>query len=200
MYAEMKSRKLDWPDLSAQQLTDLLVYVRRLPGAHPADPVLNVSDAREGEAIFRSKGCIACHGGAKALDQLRHRTLASFAVAMWNHSPRMAETPPQLTPLEMQEIAGYLWSISYFDEPGDEKAGARVYARNGCQGCHASSTWMAPSLTRRAQPLHAIDIVSALWRHGPAMHARMQEQKMTWPLFKNSEMADLIAFINSKRD
>ena len=201
MYAEMKSRKLDWPDLSAQQLTDLLVYVRRLPGAHPADPVLNLADASEGEAVFRSKGCMACHGaGPRALEQMRRRTLAGFAVAMWNHAPRMAATPPQLNPLEMQEIAGYLWSISYFDEPGDEKAGAKVYARNGCQGCHASSTWMAPSLTRRAQPLHAIGVVSALWRHGPAMQARMQEQKMAWPLFKNNEMADLIAYVNSKRD
>lgn len=200
MYVEMKKRKIDWPDLSAQQLTDLLVYVRRLPGGQNTAPVLEVTDAREGEAVFRSKGCAGCHSGAKSLDQIRHRTLASFSVAMWNHAPRMAETPPELTALEMRQVAGYLWSISYFDEPGNVQAGARVYAKSACQSCHASSTWMAPSLTRRAQPLDAIQVVSALWRHGPAMQTRMREQKIAWPQFKNDELADLIAYVNSKRE
>ena len=200
MYAEMKARKLDWPDLSAQQLTDLLVYVRRLPGAHPTEPVLAMADTREGEGVFRSKGCIACHSGAKALDQLRHRTLTGFSVAMWNHAPRMAASPPQLSADEMRQLTGYLWSISYFDEPGDERAGAKVYAKLGCEGCHASTTWMAPALTRRAQPLQAIDFTAALWRHGPAMHVRMREQKIEWPRFKDHELADLIAYINSRRD
>ena len=200
MFAEMKKRKLDWPDLSAQQLTDLLVYVRRLPGTRHADPVLAMTDGKEGEGVFRAKGCVGCHTGAKSLDQLRHRTLASFAVAMWNHAPRMTSEPPQLTPSEMRQVTAYLWSTSYFDEPGDAQAGARVYAKSKCQTCHASSTWMAPSLIRRAQPLDAIDIVSALWQHGPSMQERMREQKIEWPRFKNDELADLIAFVNSKRE
>lgn len=199
MYAEMKKRKVDWPDLSAQQLTDLLVYVRRLPGARRAEPVLDVADAREGEGVFRAKGCAGCHTGAKSLDQIRHRTLASFAVAMWNHAPRMAVEPPPLTPLEMKQLTGYLWSISYFDEAGNPQAGAKVYAHSSCKTCHASSTWMAPALTRRAQPLDAIDVVSALWKHGPAMQGRMREQKIEWPHFKNDELADLIAYVNSTR-
>lgn len=200
MLAVMKEKKVDWPDLSPQQLTDLLVYVRRLPGTRASTPVLAIADARDGEAVFKSKGCVACHSGSKSLDQLRHRTLAGFAVAMWNHAPRMKTDPPPLNPAEMRQLLGYLWSISYFDEPGDRRDGARVYAAKRCDTCHASSTWMAPSLTRRPQPLHAIDFLSALWRHGPAMHARMREQKIAWPVFRNRELADLIAYINSKRD
>lgn len=98
----------------------------------------------EDESVFRSKGCIACHSGAKSLDQLRHRTLAGFSMAVWNHAPRMAASPPQLSVDDMRQLTGYLWSISYFDE-----AGAKVYANHGCQGCHASSTWVAPPLSRR---------------------------------------------------
>lgn len=200
MLAVMKRKKLDWPDLSPQQLTDLLVFVRRLPGARPAAPSMALADARDGEAVFKSKGCVACHAGSKSLDQLRHRTLAGFAVAMWNHAPQMKADPLPVSPDEMRQLLGYLWSISYFDEPGDARSGARVYAAKHCDTCHASSTWMAPSLTRRPQPLHAIDFLSALWRHGPAMHTRMREQKLAWPTFRNQELADLIAHINAKRD
>lgn len=200
MLALMKQRKLDWPDFSPQHLTDLLVYIRRLPGAKPSQPEMVLTDAREGEGVFRSKGCATCHTGTKSLDQLRHRTLAGFAVAMWNHAPRMQTEPPQLSPGDLRQLLAYLWSISYFDEPGDSKSGARVYASKRCDTCHASSTWMAPSLARRAQPLHAIDFLSTLWRHGPSMHARMREQKIAWPTFRDHELADLMAYINTKRD
>ncbi|MCC6538803.1 MAG: c-type cytochrome [Bryobacterales bacterium] len=201
MYAEMKKRKLDWPDLSPQQLTDLLVFARRLPGGSPLEPVVAIdTDSREGLGVFRAKGCAACHEGPKALTQFRHRTLAGLAVAMWNHAPRMTSEPPSLSADEMRQLTGYLWSISYFDEPGNAKAGARVYNSARCGTCHAASAnWMAPSLESRAQPLHAIGVVSALWRHGPAMHARMREQKVAWPRFQGSEMADLIAYVNSRR-
>ncbi len=178
----------------------MLVYVRRLPGARRADSFIAVADAREGEGVFRAKGCAGCHSGAKSLDQLRHRTLAAFAVAMWNHAPIMTATPPELTALAMRQVAGYLWSISYFDEPGDVQAGARVFAKSNCRTCHVATTWMAPSLTRRAHPLDAIELVSALWRHGPAMQAPMREEKIEWPRLKNDELADLIAFVNSKRE
>ena len=36
-------------------------------------------------------------------------------------------------------------------------------------------------------------MVSALWRHGPAMLEQMKEQGTPWPRFDGREMADLIA-------
>ena len=176
------------------------MFVYRLPGAHRAEPALAAADPRDGEALFRAKGCVGCHSGSKSLDQMRHRTLASFAVSMWNHAPRMTSAPPELAPAEMRQVAAYLWSVSYFDEPGNAQTGARVYARSSCNTCHASATWMAPSLVRRGQPLDPIELVSALWRHGPSMLARMREQKIEWPRYKDDELVDLVAFVNSKRE
>ena len=40
-------------------------------------------------------------------------------------------------------------------------------------------------------------MVSVLWQHGPAMLARMKDEKLAWPRFSGPEMADLIAYLNS---
>jgi cytochrome c2 len=118
---------------------------------------------------------------------------------MWNHAPLMFYKTPPLEAGEMRELAGYLWSLQYFEERGDAGRGARVYARKGCDSCHADASWYAPSLSKRAQPLNSIGVVSALWRHGPEMVKRMQERKMEWPRFRDDEMRDLIAYVNSLR-
>jgi hypothetical protein len=40
-------------------------------------------------------------------------------------------------------------------------------------------------------------MVSILWRHGPSMLQQMQSKNMQWPRFKEQEMSDLIAYLNS---
>jgi hypothetical protein len=42
-------------------------------------------------------------------------------------------------------------------------------------------------------------MVSALWRHGPAMLEQMRKDGVPWPRFEGSQMADLIAYLNSKK-
>ena len=39
-------------------------------------------------------------------------------------------------------------------------------------------------------------LVAALWKHGPEMMKRMQRQKIAWPHFAGSEMADLTAYLH----
>ena len=36
-------------------------------------------------------------------------TLTDIAVDMWNHAPRMLQTPPVFTQNEMRELLSYLW-------------------------------------------------------------------------------------------
>ncbi|MEZ5404148.1 MAG: cytochrome c [Bryobacteraceae bacterium] len=200
MEAAMKQRGLRWPTINAQQLTDLLVYLRNLPGSKTVESGLSTGSPEAGEALFRAKGCVTCHKGS--LDLVTRgggKTPTDFAAAMWNHAPLMFYKTPQLAEGEMRELAGYLWTLQYFEERGDPKHGARVYQRKHCDTCHADASWLAPSLTKRAQPLNAIGVVSALWRHGPQMRKTMQERNIEWPRFRDDEMRDLIAYVNSLR-
>jgi hypothetical protein len=42
----------------------------------------------------------------------------------------------------------------------------------------------------------SFDLVAALWKHGPAMLDRMRQQKLAWPQFAGTEMADLTAYLH----
>jgi len=39
--------------------------------------------------------------------------------------------------------------------------------------------------------------VAVLWHHGPRMQETMRAKNIAWPRFDGTEMADLIAFLNS---
>ena len=64
--------------------------------------------------------------------------------------------------------------------------------------CHNDPSSGAPSLSKPAEPYSAIGMVSLLWRHGPAMLQRMGEKRIAWPQLTQDEMANLIAYLNSR--
>jgi ABC-type tungstate transport system permease subunit len=41
-------------------------------------------------------------------------------------------------------------------------------------------------------------MVSALWLHGPDMLDQMKTKGIAWPRFEGTQMADLIAYLNTK--
>jgi hypothetical protein len=43
-----------------------------------------------------------------------------------------------------------------------------------------------------------IILTSAAWQHGSSMKQAMKQQGIDWPEFKGREMADLIAYLNSR--
>jgi hypothetical protein len=86
MREEFAKRNLRWPEVTSQDLTDLLVYLRNLPGVRTAAVRVEISPGAEGESLFRSKGCEGCHTGRTALaGRLKGKTLTDIAAAMWNH-------------------------------------------------------------------------------------------------------------------
>lgn len=193
-------RGIKWSQLSAQEIADLTVYVKNAPGAKTGEEKFSPAEAETGELLFRVKGCGQCHRGSLDLTKRYFgRTQADFAAAMWNHSGKMVQLPPELSPAEMRRIVGYLWSTQYFEPYGNPRKGAKVYASKHCGDCHGDKSWYAPSLVKRAQPLNSISVVSALWRHGPTMQKQMAERKLSWPVFKENELSDLIAYVNSLR-
>ena len=199
MRQEFAKKNLSWPDLTTQDLADILVYLRSLPATHAVDSRVEITSGARGQALFESKGCAACHAGRVALaPRLKGKTLTDIAVAMWDHEPKMPAAPAPLEPSEMREIVSYLWAEQFFTDRGNPAAGERAFRAKRCTICHNDTSNAAPKLTGLGRSFAATTMVSALWRHGPRMLDQMKAKGIAWPRFDAKEMANLVAYLNAQ--
>jgi len=205
MLAAAGSKRVVWPELSAQDLSDLLVYLRNLPTSRASAPSFEITLGENGRALFRDKGCVNCHGSEAALaGRLRGRTMTEIAAEMWDHGPRMAalDAPPAVfQPGEMRELLSYVWAQQFFEDARDPARGRRVFVSKGCAGCHenaasGSPAAGAPNLAALSQRFSGPAMTAVLWRHGPAMLARMRASSIPWPRLSAQDMSALIAYLN----
>ena len=191
-------RKLRWAPLTAQELTDMLVYLQNLPETRTLVTAFLFPPSESGEALFQSKGCADCHKGRLALEErLRNLSLTAIAVAMWNHQASMKQPSPNFSQEEMRQLLGYIWARQYFRDGGDSAAGKKVFAEKSCAGCHNDPSSGAPALGKSPDGYSDITMASVLWRHGPAMLDRMKQRNIPWPRFTAPQMGDLIAYLGS---
>ncbi|MCC6858985.1 MAG: c-type cytochrome [Bryobacterales bacterium] len=185
------------PPLTAQELTDLVIYLEHLRGVPKTPPRFYLASPQAGHELFRAKGCAGCHQGKLSLERRPRLTPVGLAAAWWNHNPKIAGALSLLTYEEADQIMSYLWSL---DGRGDPARGRRVFARKGCVQCHAgegTSGAGAAALSRReAAP---VCLLAALWSHGPGMYAEIGRKGASWPHFEQREMADLIAYLEAGR-
>jgi len=187
-----------WPQLTAQEMTDLFVYVQNLPSTPRSERTFDTASSETGEVLFRAKGCVSCHASPDSLgSRLRSRTMADLAAAMWNHAPQAREQAGELRPEEMARLVGYLWSIQYFEAPGDPARGAKVAAEKNCTSCHGAAGSPAPAFASLSGNIDPVSFVSKVWEHGPAMWNQLKASGRDWPRFANNELDDLLAYINS---
>ena len=197
MREEFAKRKLNWPELSSQDLSDMLVYLRNLPAERRAPARVEITAGASGQELFQSKGCAACHTGGNSLaGKLKGQTLTDIAVEMWNHAPKMAPGAPMLEVSQMREIVSYLWAKQFFEDAGNAVAGKRVFAARRCASCHNDPSSGAPKLLGAGQTFTGASMVSALWHHGPKMLAGMKAKGIAWPRFEDQDMSNLIAYLN----
>jgi mono/diheme cytochrome c family protein len=196
---EAQSQKnIRWQELTTQELTDILVYLRNLPETRNLEAGVSFTPAEGGRAVFEQKGCGKCHTGKLALEnRLHHMTLTDIAVQMWNHAPRMQQPPPTLTGDEMREMVSYLWVRQFFRGGGNAARGQRVFTQKNCATCHNNPSSGAPNLAAEKGSYSTIRMVSVLWDHGPRMREQMQAKNLPWPKFTASQMSDLIAYLNT---
>jgi cytochrome c2 len=199
MQSAQAKQKIAWQQLTTQDLSDMLVWLRNLPETRQKAAVFELPPAPGGREIFESKGCVKCHTGKLALEnRLRNQTLTDIAVDMWNHAPKMNNMPPELTQDEMRRLVSYLWVQQFFASGGNASKGQKVFTDKHCVSCHGVAASGAPNLKEHAGDYSAVSMISALWRHGPKMLNMMQQKKVAWPRFDGTQMADLIAFLNTK--
>lgn len=204
MESAMAKQKIKWNPITAQELTDILVYVQGLPEARGNTREFSLVASGRGEALFTEKGCMGCHQGSLDLSKRRVTgSVTDFAAAMWNHAPAMSATAkqfskpfPVLEAAEMRDLMSYLWDKQIYGEQGNAVKGVRVFEKKSCAGCH-SAGGAGPELKGRLSgPVQPFTMVSVLWQHGPQMLASMKSRKLAWPVFSEGEMLDLVAYLN----
>ena len=201
MYAELQRKKMRWPQLSSQDLSDLLVYFRNLPGVPARHSTLITTSGSHGEALFASKGCKQCHESGTALFRTEPagRTLTDVAAALWDHAPRMKNPPPHFEVDEMRDLLSYIWANQFLSVNGIPDRGKKLFTAKRCAACHDDPSSGAPDLSKLQEPVNGSTMVSVLWRHGPQMLEQMNRKRIKWPHFEANEMADVISYLNSLR-
>ncbi len=173
-------------------------------------------DPLAGSRVFGAKGCVKCHaingvGGKVGPDLARVQRPRSFydlAAALWNHAPRMARrmvelgiARPQLDARETGDLVAFLFTLEYFEPKGNAQAGRRLFTEKRCVVCHqvgGSGGVIGPSLDALKQYGSPIYLATAMWNHGPQMADVMKAKKIQRPTFKDTELSDLIAYINAE--
>jgi cytochrome c551/c552 len=168
-----------------------------------------------GSHVFGSKGCVKCHSvnglGATLgpdLGQIaRRRSFYELAATMWNHIPAMREKmtehaieQPQLSAREAGDLIAFLFTLDYFDPPGDPEAGKRLFVDKKCVVCHQIGTFggvVGPSLDHLSQYGTPIFVAATMWNHGPGMAELMSARGVTRPSFTGPELIDLVSYLES---
>ncbi|MEP6715806.1 MAG: cytochrome c [Terriglobia bacterium] len=196
MWDEMKSKKFPWPSLNAQEMTDLLVYLRNAsPAARAEKPQFHIVSDALGASLFESHGCAACHDAGRI--PVRGLTLTAISAAMWNHATFLHNKPPRFEGDEMRSTLGYYWAGQFFSVNGNAARGKKAFEAKHCTECH-SGNGPGPKLADQAGSFNPIRMVSVIWSHGPTMLEKMRQRNIAWPVFKEGEMADLITFLNQQ--
>jgi mono/diheme cytochrome c family protein len=96
----------------------------------------------------------------------------------------------------MADLLAYLFERGYFAVEGDARRGERAFRDKGCASCHGQADSSAPNLQAVNTTFTATRFAAAVWRHGPAMLAQMQQRGDSWPVLSDRDVADLLAFLN----
>ncbi|HEX9728090.1 MAG TPA: c-type cytochrome [Gemmatimonadales bacterium] len=168
--------------------------------------------ASEGAAVFEAKGCAACHaltgrGSPNGPDLSRpaaERSFFDLAAALWNHLPAMGQrlpaedgVAPTLTPEEANNVAAFLYTLNYFDPPGNPNVGQRLFGEKQCRTCHQvqrTGGTEGPDLDflGLGSPVH---IATAMWNHAAAMQQKMEDRRIVRADISGRELNDIIAYI-----
>ena len=211
MIEEMKARRIPPPRLEAQELVDIVSFIRSLSPSAEAE-LLDPGDAFEGARLFRERRCVECHAvrrvGGKVGPDLGERgwvtTFTDVSIKMWHRAPGMRavmearEVPvPLLSPQEMAHVIAFLFSASYSDDPGSPQAGATALKDKGCTQCHEAGA--GPNLDKLRGKASPVTLAQALWMHGPTMLERMRDVGVRWPSFTGRELNDVVAALNAPK-
>jgi mono/diheme cytochrome c family protein len=215
MEARMRQVGVTWPRFEAREMNDLLAYIRETSGGTRSETDLLPASPRRGARLFKEKDCVKCHsvngeGGRIGPDLAKQHltgSIVQLAGVMWNHAPEMwhvSETQrvprPEFSGRELADLAAFLARFRYFESEGSRETGEVIFRDRGCAGCHGTrgeGTHQAPTLRAAGRSVTLVTLATALWSDGPRMYRRFRELGQPWPTLKESEVGDIVAFLNS---
>jgi len=107
---------------------------------------------------------------------------------------------PRFNGQEVTDLAVFLYTLHYLEPGGSPDVGRSVFAWRGCGACHGTEgegTRNAPALRGRASAYTAARLASDLWKHGARMQAQAQKEGQTWPTLDESDVGNMLAFLNT---
>lgn len=171
---------------------------------HPFAPTwANLAGAK----VFAEKGCGLCHAirgyGATAgpdLSRIERKSFFELGAAMSNHLRGVNIRKPTLTAEEVTALIAFMFTLQYYDQSGDPKAGEQLFTAKGCVQCHevgGKGGRRGPSLDFLKRANSPVLVAAALWNHGPEMGERLQTGGVRRPTFEGKELGDIIAYIHA---
>lgn len=211
MLEMLRGRNIEPPHFEGSEMVDLAAHIRQT-NRNPRRQLFSLGDPRQGQRLFREKGCASCHAGGKGPDLTDPRFQASVSQItgqMWNHLPRMYQQMqrqgmpfPIFSGEEMNHLISYIYSLAYVGKPGDPRKGAEIYRQKSCFSCHGEpgkgQEHLGPDLATIQSSL-VLGALPTMWNHAMNMESRMREKGIAWPRFESEEMADLQAYLRTAR-
>jgi cytochrome c2 len=202
------------PIFSEQEMADFMAFLYFLSYLDER------GEAEKGRTVLEQKKCLACHkvGGegrkvGPDLDKIKsHAHPLSLIQSIWNHGISMSAKMsalgiqrPKFTGSDIVDLFAYLREISAHETdastyltPGKPKVGERVFEEKACFQCHEMGNKgkaVGPDLTRVDFHFGVTQIAATMWNHGPKILKEMEKLKIESPIFKENEMADLVAYL-----
>lgn len=168
-----------------------------------------------GKVIFVEKGCVKCHavhgeGGSVGPDLGRvgvWRSVMELIGDFWNHSPgmiaKMRERDirrPIISTDEMVDLAAFLYSLNYFDSPGDVLIGEWLFSEKGCFHCHSvggQGGHAGPPLDGYKGFSSPLPLARAMWSHNAVVAGSTAENDIPRPEFGDRDLAHIFAYIQN---
>src|SRR5262249_45115233 len=108
---------------------------------------------------------------------------------------------PRLDARETADLVAFLFTVDYFDPPGNAEVGRQLFRDKRCIACHQRDGLggvFGPNrdaVGARSTPIYG---VSKMWNHGPQMAEAMRARKIARPTFKGAELRDLLAYLATR--
>ena len=171
---------------------------------HPFAPTwANLAGGR----VFTEKGCGLCHSirgagptAGPELAKIERKSFFDIGAAMSNHLRGVSIPKPSLSADEVTSLIAFLFTLQYYDQPGDAKAGEQAFAAKGCVQCHevgGKGGRRGPSLDFLKHANSPVLVAVALWNHGPEMAEAVETRGIPRPTFTGKELGDIVAFIGA---
>lgn len=214
MFQKMQKTGYEFKDFTREEMAQLIDYIAFI--RYMGEP----GNEYAGRKLLKSKGCISCHkfggeGGDIGPDiSQKKEYISPLAIVefMWNHGPDMGELfkennikRPEFKDNEIVDIAVAIRSymvattvpVGSF-ELGDPVKGKKLAEGKGCLRCHSHGGvggTLGPDFDEMDLNYSVTQIAGKMWNHGPKMWDTMEKEGISFPVFENGEMADVIAYL-----